>query len=167
MGFGSAIKGLTGGRNPAALGRRVKRVGTFADLDAVEVVDLFRITGGEVLLTGMYGKVTTLIAAACTLNPVFTPTIGAAQTDMAATSASIAADPVDTILSWDGAEASQLAPAGAGVIGTVGYGSFSVNNQILVIGVIGLNVAVVATAGAIDWILHYIPMDANAVVNAI
>ena len=167
MGFGSGIKGLTGGRNPAALGRRVIRVGAFADLDAVEVVPMFRITGGEVMLTGMYGKVTTLIAAACTLNPRLTPTIGAAITDMAATSASIAADPVDTILTWDGTEAGQIAPAGAGVIGTIGLASFATNFQILVVGVIGMNVAVVATGGAIDWIIHYIPLDPNAVVNAI
>ncbi|GAI52760.1 unnamed protein product, partial [marine sediment metagenome] len=60
MGFGSSIKGLTGGRNPAALGRRVIRVGAFADIDAVEVVDLFRVSGGEVLITNMYGIVTTL-----------------------------------------------------------------------------------------------------------
>ena len=167
MGFGSAIKGLTGGRNPAALGRRVRRVGTFGDLDAVEVVNLFQITGGEVMVTSLYGKVTTAITGACQLGLVLTPTVGAVQTNMCGVCASLAADFVDTIYAWDGTEAGALAPAGAGVIGCVGYGSFSTNFQVLVEGIIGQNVTVVATAGAIDWILHYIPLDPNAVVNAI
>lgn len=166
MGFGSAIKGLTGGRNPAALGRRVIKVGTFADIDAVEETDMFRISGGEVMLTMMYGRVTTPITAALTLNPRLTPAIGEVTTDMAATSGSLAGALVDTILTWPGTEAGPIV-FGAGVVGCIGIASFATNFQILVVGDIVLNVAFAATAGAIDWILHYIPLDPNAVVNAI
>lgn len=167
MSHGLAIRHLAGGVNPAALGRRVIKVGVFGDIDAVEETNLFRISGGEVMVTGMYGKVTTAITGALTLNPRLTPTIGAVTTDMAATSGSLAADFVDTILTWDGTEAGAIAPAGVGVIGTIGIASFATNFQILVVGVITLNVAAAADSGAIDWILHYIPLDPNAVVNAI
>ncbi len=162
MSYGQAIKGLAGGRNPAKLGRRVIRVGAFADLDGVETVDLFRVSGGEVMITNMYGIVTTLIAALCTMGPVHTPTVGGVETDMAAISASIDTDVVNSVYTWDGTITGQIAPTGIG-IGT----PFDTNYQILVDGVIGLQVGVVATAGAIDWILNYIPLDPNAFVNAI
>ncbi len=162
MSHGLSIAHLAGGVNPAALGRRVFREGAFADLDAVETVNLFRVSGGEVMITNMYGIVTTLIAAACTMGPVHTPTIGGVETDMAAISASIATDAVNTVYGWDGAITGQIGPDGVG-IGV----PFDANYQILVVGVIGLQVGVVATAGAIDWILHYIPLDPNAFVNAI
>ncbi|GAJ17375.1 unnamed protein product [marine sediment metagenome] len=175
MGFGSAIKGLTGGINPAALGRRVIRVGTFEDIktesapSGAAAVNLFRVWGGEVMVTGMYGIVTETIGVAlCQMGPVHTPT-GGAVVDMCTVSASIADDPVNTIYCWDGTVAgAAIGPAGAGAVGVgIGIASFGANFQILVEGIIGLQVEVVADEGAIDWILHYIPLDPNAVVNAI
>ncbi len=162
MSYAQALMGLAGGRNPAKLGRRVFREGAFADLDAVETVDLFRVSGGEVMITNMYGIVTTLLAALCTMGPVHTPTIGGVETDMAAISASIDTDVVNTIYGWDGTITGQIGPDGVG-LGV----PFDANYQILVDGIIGLQVGVVATAGVIDWILNYIPLDPNAFVNAL
>lgn len=162
MGFGSSIKGLTGGRNPAALGRRVFRVGALADIDVAETVNLFRVSGGEVMITNMYGICTALITGALTTHPVHTPTIGGVATDMAAISLTLEAAVAGSILTWDGTITGVLAETGVG-IGT----PFAANMQILVEGVIGLTTGVPATVGAIDWILHYIPLDPKAVVNAI
>jgi len=162
MGFGTAIKELAGGGNPAALGRRVHRVGSLADIDVAETVNIFRITGGEVMLTCMYGHCTDLITGALTTHPMLTPTIGGVATDMCAISLTLEAAVADSILGWDGliTDALEIQGLGLGV-------PFSANRQILVPGIIGLVTAVVATVGAIDWILHYIPMDPGAVVNAI
>lgn len=162
MGFGSAIKGLAGGRNPAALGRRVFREGAFADIEGAGDVDLFEISGGEVMLTMMYGCLTTLITGALTTHPMLIPTSNATATDMSAISLTLEAGVVDDILSWDGLITDELEITGTG-IGT----PFSANTQILVPGIIILRTAVAATVGVIDWTLHYIPLDPNAFVNAL
>jgi len=162
MGFGSALQGLTGGRNPAALGRRVFRVGALADIDGAGLVNIFRVSGGEVMITDMYGICTALITGALTIHPVFTPTVGAVETDMSAISLTLEAAVVNSILTWDGTITGALAETGVG-IGT----PFDANMQILVVGVIGLRTGVAATVGAIDWVLHYVPLDPNAFVNAL
>ncbi len=162
MSHGPAIAHLAGGINPAALGRRAFRVGALADIEGAGTVDLFRVSGGEVMITMMYGKLTALITGALTTHPVHTPTSNATATDMAAESLTLEAGVVDDILSWDGLITDALEITGTG-IGT----PFSANTQILVPGVIGLTTAVAATVGAIDWTLHYIPLDPNAFVNAI
>ncbi|MBU0599017.1 hypothetical protein KKF61_08605, partial [Patescibacteria group bacterium] len=64
--------------------------------------------------------------------------------------------------SWDGLVTDALEITGNG-IGT----PFSANTQILVPGTIILRTGVAATVGAIDWTLHYIPLDKKAVVNAL
>ena len=162
MSHGLSIAHLAGGVNPAALGRRVFREGAFADLDAVETVNLFRVSGGEVMITMMYGKLTALITGALTTHPIHTPTSNATATDMSAISLTLEAGVVDDILSWDGliTDALEITGTGIGV-------PFSANTQILVPGVIGLTTAVVATVGAIDWTVHYVPLDPNAFVNAL
>ncbi|GAI52753.1 unnamed protein product, partial [marine sediment metagenome] len=38
------------------------------------------------------------------------------------------------------------------------------NYQILVPGVISITSTVAATAGVVDWVLHYVPLDTDSVV---
>jgi len=167
MGLASMIKGLAGGSTPAQLGHRVRRVGLAADLTAVATLNLFQVSGGDVLITGFYGKVTTVIGGgAATLILNHTPTGGAANA-MCATSISIAADPVNTIYTWDGTLAGVLQPLGVGAVGVGNcVASFATSEVIIVPGIMGLAVAVVST-GVIDWILHYVPLDTDSVVVAV
>ena len=160
--YASAIKELAGGRNPAALGRRVFREGALADIEGAGDVDLFQVSGGEVIITMMYGKGTALITGALTTHPMHVPVSNATATDMCAISLTLEAGVVDDIFSWDGLITDALEITGTG-IGT----PFSANTLILVPGTIILRTAVAATVGAIDWILHYIPIDKRAVVNAL
>jgi len=162
MGFANAIKELAGGRNPAALGRRVFRVGALADIDGVGDVNIFQVSGGEVMVTMMYGYCTDLITGALTTHPMHTPAIGGVAVDMCAISLTLEAAILNSILSWDGLVTDALEITGNG-IGT----PFSANTQILVPGTIILRTGVAATVGAIDWTLHYIPLDKKAVVNAL
>ena len=158
---------MFGGEAPAALGHRVRRAGLAADLTAVATVNLFQVIGGDVMLTGFYGKVTTLIGGgAATLILNHTPTGGAANA-MCTTSISIAADAVNTLYTWDGTLAGVLQPLGVAAVGVGNnVASFSAGNVIVVPGIIGLAVAVVST-GVIDWVLHYIPLNTHCRVIAV
>lgn len=162
-GIGADIRGLAGHGNPAALGRRVRRVGRALAVDlGLAAFDLFEVNAGDILVTHLYGIVTTLIAGASVPRLQFTPD-GGALTPMCAAAVSIAADAVDTIYTWDGTIAGVLAPAGVASVG-VGYAGMEVGFQVLVPGVISLTQGVQATAGVIDWILHYVPLDTDSVV---
>lgn len=163
MGLGARVRDTEQYR---MLGRRVRRVGLAADLTAVATVNLFQVSGGDVMLTSFYGKVTVLIGGgAATLILNHTPTGGAANA-MCATSISIAADPVNTIYAWDGTLAGVLQPLGVAAVGVGNcVASFSVSGGVILVpGITGLAVAVVST-GVIDWILHYIPLDTDSRIN--
>ncbi len=163
-GIGADIKGLAGHGNPAALGRRVRRFGdAVADDLGSATFDIFEINAGDVLITGFYGVVTTLIGANAAVPRVQHTPDGGALTPMSGIAASIATDAVDTIYTWDGVIASLLAPAGVASVG-VGHASFSVNYQILVPGVISITNTVAADAGVIDWVIHYVPLDTDSVI---
>lgn len=164
-GIGLGVKGLAGHGNPAALGRRVRRFGQAWGTDlGTAAWDIFEINGGDILVTHLYGIVTTLIAGG---NPVpriqFTPD-GGGLTPMCLAAADILADAIDTIYTWDGTIAGQLAPAGVASVG-VGYTGMEVGPQVLIPGVIRITDADNnATGGVIDWIIHYVPLDTDSVV---
>lgn len=167
FGLGSGVKGLADFGNPAALGRRVRRYGrAIADDLGLAAFDLFEINAGDVMLTNLYGIVTTLIAGAATPQLQFTPDSNAGGiTPMCAIitpTGNWDTDAVDTIYCWDGTVAGNLDPAtGVGI----GIASFGTNFQILAPGVISLtNAGDVCTAGVVDWVLHYVPLDTDSVV---
>lgn len=152
------------------LGRRVYRQGLAADLGAAfAALPLFLVSGGDVMLTGLYGKVTTLIGAGPTtliLNHTPTPVPPGVANAMCAVSADIAADPVNTLYFWLGPLAAQLGPTGAAALG-VGNStqSFGTVPVIVVPGTIGLVVSANAGGGVIDWFLYYIPLDTDSEVT--
>ena len=166
MGLGHDVGALAGYAKPAALGHRVRRYGQAWGTDlGTAAWDIFTITGGDILVTSLYGIVTTLIAGGAPVPRIqFTPTAGAAPalTPMCAAAADIIADAIDTIYTWDGTIAGQLAPAGVASVG-VGYAGMEVGYQVLVPGVISITDADNnATGGVIDWILHYVPLDTDS-----
>ena len=164
-GIGADIKGLAGHGNPAALGRRVRRFGQAIGTDlGTAAWDIFEINAGDILVTHLYGIVTTLIAGGAPVPRIQHTPDGGALTPMCAAAADIIADAIDTIYTWDGTIAGQLAPAGAASVG-VGYTGMQVGYQVLVPGVISITDAnAAATGGVIDWILHYVPLDTDSVV---
>ena len=168
MSFAQDVKALYGGE--AVVGRYAgQHVGTAAEIIAVATFGIFNVTGGDVLLTGFYGKVTTVIGAgASTLIVVYTPT-GGAQNAMSATSASIAADPVNTIYMWDGLLAGVLMPLGAAAVGVGnGYlGCWTAKPLLVGPGQMGIANAVNALSGAIDWYAWYVPMWPGARMVAV
>ena len=168
FGVGLGVKGLADFGNPAALGRRVRRFGrAIADDLGLAAFDLFEINAGDVMLTSLYGIVTTIaIAGAATPQLQFTPDSNAGgitpMSDIITPAGDWDTDAVDTIYCWDGTVAGNMDPAtGVGI----GIASFSANFQILAPGVISLtNGGDVCTAGVVDWVLHYVPLDTDSVV---
>lgn len=146
--------------------RTVRRVGLAADLDGTDA-DLFTIANGIVLVTCMFGHVTTIIGAGLAVPRIqFTPA-GGAQTPLNAAAASIATDVVDTIYVWDGIAASQMIPSGTiGAGGIAATGDWLGGFVGLVPGVIALTNAVSALSGVIDWYISYIPLTDTAVITA-
>lgn len=161
MGLGAMVKGLAGGGNPAALGDRVYRAGLAADLTGLGTVNLFQISGGDVLLAGIYGKVTTQIGAvgATTIQLDLVPTGGASG--VLCVAVAINTDVVNTIYTITGDVA-----VGMDVGTSIGVGHYQeTNTMVLVPGIIGMIVAVSVNTGVIDWTLHYVPLDTDSKVN--
>lgn len=158
MSLAQKVNGLGGSDIPAALGHQTVRLGA-GDLAAVDEVELFTVIGGDILLTALYGLVTTPIGAvgATTIQLWHTPTLGAGQVDLCAVSASISGDIAGTFYTITGAHGDGVV-IGTGTEG-VGVASFATNMVILVPGVISLDVAVSENTGTIQWVIHWIPLD--------
>lgn len=127
-----------------------------ATLPATATQDLFVITGGRILLTGIVGEVTTIVQAqACNTKLISTPTVGTAV-DLCAV-LSITGDEVGCLYGITGTFATAMvgANAGATVWPTLGI--------VIPIGVIGLNTAATNT-GATKWSMTYLPIDDGASV---
>ena len=158
------VEGLGGSDMPSPLGHMVKRRGT-TDLAAVAEVDLFTIAGGDILLTALVGRVTTALSADNTLIQLHhTPTISGVQEDLCAEiGAHIASDPVGSMYTITGAHNVAMT-ANVGVEGQA-VASFATNLDILVAGVISLDVTAFANTGVIEWTIHYVPLNIQTVVS--
>lgn len=161
MGLPQTIKGLSGGVNPAALGHCSRRVDDGTDLVGTVPFDvnLFRIIGGPILLTSCYGKVTTIIdGAGCLIQLQHTPT-GLAQEALCLVSLTIHPDPADTIHIITGAVGVALT-----VSDQVGVSDASMTTNLLILlpGIINLEVTVAEATGAIDWTIHWVPLDTDS-----
>jgi hypothetical protein len=160
MGLGQTVRGLSGGVLPAALGHLTRRIGPTTDLVGTVPFDvnLFRITGGPILVTSFYGKVTATIGAgASILQLQHTPTSTGAQENLCAViGAGINTDAIDTMYVITGAPGAPMV-----VSDQVGVcdASMSTNLLILVPGIINMEVTVAQSTGRIDWTLHWIPLD--------
>jgi hypothetical protein len=142
--------------------KALKRLGVAAE-GASAAYNLFTITGGDILVTGFYGKVRVLIAGAATPRIQFTPA-GLALTPMVTAADSIDTDAVNTLYTTDFALATKFNPTNAATgVGLVAWGS-TVGYQILVPGVISVTNAGAAYTGIIDYTILYVPLDDTVVV---
>jgi hypothetical protein len=122
---------------------------------------IFTVAGGRVLVTGLVGKVTTVIGGTTpSAKLVATPTVGSANDLCTATA--ITADEVGTLYSIPGPTGSALGVSGNGSGGVTGQTA----PLIVAAGTIGVNVSAADATGAIQWTLTYVPLDDGATVTA-
>ncbi len=138
------------------LGVRVaKSTGTLA----ATTVPLFTVAGGQVLVTAMYGIVTTTVTVANSYKLQHNPTAAAVATAdlFAATDIGTTDSPAGSLLLFDGVRASTL---------VIGAGSKGLTGQGLVLQPGQIESVSAGTDGVINWVLTYIPLDDGATVVA-
>jgi hypothetical protein len=136
------------------LGKRVDRA--TSALPATTQTPMFTISGGKILLTAIYGVVTTVIQTqACNLNLVSNPTTG--TDDALCAVLDISADEAGTIYSISGLVSDALWGVSAGL------GQGLERQLILPVGTIDALTSATNT-GAIQWSMWYVPLDTGASV---
>lgn len=135
------------------LGTRVeKATGTLT----AATVPLFTIAGGRVLVTSIYGVVTTAVTVANSYKLQANPTAGTTVDLVAATDIGTTDTPVGDVLSFDGVRASSIVRGGAaqslqgGIVVTTGQ----------------IEHVSAGTDGAITWVVTYVPLDDGATLVA-
>lgn len=137
------------------LGFRVDK--TSATLPATTTQNIFTVTGGRVLVTKLFGEVTTVVQAqVCNLKVTSAPTTGTAV-DLAA-NLDINAKEAGTLFLVEG-DGTALVGANAGAA-LSGVGD---NGMVIPIGSIRIETSATNT-GATKWTLYYIPLDDGATV---
>jgi hypothetical protein len=147
-----------------ALGKRVFRLGPIppavSDLVAAVGVPLFLVRSGDILLTHIYGTVTVQTGANNTTIQLRHTPVGGAAAVMCTASGNLNATAINRMLTITGAVGVGMALSAAPGIAIA---SFMTNLQILVPGTIDILVGgVVPQTGAIDWCIHYIPLDTDS-----
>lgn len=122
---------------------------------------LFNVTGGRVLVTAVYGEVTTVIGGTTpNLKVTYSPTSGT-DTDLC-TATAITADAVNTHYSLPAA-------VGTGLQVSANVGHVVANQppgHLVDTGTIDAHVSAADATGAIEWTLFYVPIDDGAAVSA-
>lgn len=137
------------------LGNRTKR--PTANLPQTAQAALFTVSGGEVLVTQVYGKVTTVIQTqADSIKLIANPTVGT-DVDLCA-ALNISAKAVNTLLSITGVVADAMIGAGLSQRG------MSVP-LIVPAGTIDLD-ATASNTGQIEWTIFWVPLTPDATVVA-
>lgn len=136
-----------------------KVTGAAKTLPATATGSIFTVTVGRVLVTGIYGVVTTAIGATATnAKLVATPSGNGAVNDLSGTVA-VTSLALGGILSPTGL-------AGDALVKSTGGGASGLRNPIVVApGAIGVNTDATDT-GAVTWTLTYVPLDDGATVVA-
>jgi hypothetical protein len=133
-----------------------------ANLPQTTFGNLFTVAGGNVLLLGILGEVTTVIETqANNTNLEFTPTAATlAQNDLCAV-LNITADVVGTLYTMDGTAANALVDSG-----TTGWLIYTLAAPLfLVPGNIELHCAD-SNSGQVKWTCWYVPLEPTAYVVA-
>lgn len=141
-----------------SLGRYVQ--GKTSTLAGAAVHQLFTVTGGEVLITALWGKVTTTLAGANTVNVQTDPTTGdtvviATATDLGTTDTA-AGTVICALFDQDGTTNTPSLVKGAG----------SPLTFVATTGEIESDVTGAGADGVITWFCTYVPLTAGASVAA-
>lgn len=140
------------------LGTKVERA--TATIPQTAVQSIFTVTGGAILLTGLVGRVTTVIGGTVTtLKASTAPTVGTAV-DIA-TATAITSKEVGAVITLP------LVAAAALIVNNGGGGGQVAGHAPYVIPAGGITITTSAsTTGAIRWTLTYIVLDNGASVAA-
>lgn len=137
-------------------GMRVEKSATA--IAGISTKDLFTVSGGNCLVLGLFGEVTTVVQTqACNTKFVSTPTTGSAV-DMSGT-VDITAHEVGGFLTLNGTLATALAKTNAGAA------AFTPTAVVVAPGTIGINTAADNT-GAYKFFIWYIPLEDGASIAA-
>jgi hypothetical protein len=140
-----------------SLGRYVQGQTSDVTADADGTYQLFTVAGGEVLITALWGKVTTSITGAGSFAVVIDPTTGDSTTIVTATDLGTSDAVAGTILGFR--------DQGDGTIDFVENGQ-SLSGFVVTTGEIELLVATGTSNGIVDWYCTYVPLTAGASVVA-
>jgi hypothetical protein len=140
-----------------ALGRYLQGKTSDVTTDADGTYQLFTVAGGEVLITGLWGKVTTSITGASTWAVVVDPTTGDSTTIVTATDLGTTDSVAGTVLGFR--------DQGDGTIDFV-KGGQALSGFVVTTGEIELLVATATANGIVDWYCTWIPLTAGATVVA-
>lgn len=125
---------------------------------AISTKSLFTVIGGNCLIIGLIGEVTTIIETQANASKyISTPTVGTAV-DMCA-AVDITAQEVGGLFTITGVLAA------AAVKGTAGAGVMMTTRQVVAPGVIGFNTAADNT-GAMKFTVWYVPLEDGAYIEA-
>lgn len=139
------------------LGTRVTKA--TADTIDTAAVPLFTVAGGRVLVTAIFGKVTTIIQAQATNTKLqFNPTTG--TTNDICANLDINADEVGSLYSISGVASDAMLRSKSGAIRNM-----SSNGLILDVGDVE-QISGAASTGSIQWTAYYIPLDDGATLAA-
>lgn len=139
-----------------------KATGTVAN----GTTSLFTIAGGQVVITSLVGRVTTVIGSTVSnAKLVFNPTAAGTSVDMC-TAVAITSDAVAQTYTFATTH-STAAPGALIVAGDVGWASGVLAfPDILNAGVIEQNLSADPVGGAITWTVTWIPLDEGATLVA-
>ena len=133
-----------------------ENIGVLTDMQA-DPVNLFRVRGGIVLLTQLWGRCTAGVTNACVPVLTFNPDVGALAA-IATIMVTMAGVNIGAIVTWDGSRAG-AAPDETAALGMAAAGEtiMAGNYVILVPGLLYYTNGVVDTTGIMDWYVNYIP----------
>jgi hypothetical protein len=131
---------------------------------------LFTVAGGMVLVTGLFGRVTTVLSGTTgTISLGATPTVGASGAQVAGIAAA-------TVIGGGevGATYAVVGTAAGGATTLANGGASSLSGKspfislpefVVQAGIITVTTSVATMTGAIDWYLSYVPIDVGASVS--
>lgn len=138
------------------LGQRVVTPPTTVPQNAL--ASLFTVATGRVLVTGIVGEVTTVIAGTTpSLKLVANPTVGA-DSDIV-TAAAITADPVGNLYG--------VSTVGAALAVLESVAPFNQTPFALKPGTLDMHVSAADATGAIEWAAFWVPLDDGATLAAV
>ena len=146
------------------LGNRTVGAAKTVPQNATQTV--FTVANGRILITAMYGLVSTVIAGTTpAAKYIATPTTGTAN-DMC-TALTITSDEVGMMWQLPSAVGSALiGAASTGKSGSVSGNTGGLCGQIVAPGTIGFNVSAADATGAVIHALYWVALDNNATVTA-
>jgi len=150
---GNYMHGL--GLRMQKLGHRLLR--PTATLPQTAATAIFNIVGGNVLMTLIIGRITTLLGAVGNMSLEETPTVGTTEVIAAATAVGTYAQ--DDLIGITGVPAGTMVPQATG-----GMPGMTTQGVILRVGTLDLRLSASST-GSIEWTVFYIPLEVGSYMS--